>query len=146
MHSERRHFVLLNGAARWRNPSFLSTIAGVAVFTKNHLVAILFQLGDDSRHATDQPIHLAVQTNQCSLRYTWQPFGRRSCVQWSSRTLGSPCMNAFSPSAKVPSEVVDTTIWSVMLMDDNSGGGHLRSISWMSGSLRPCTHHLVLGL
>ena len=29
MHSERRHFVLLCGdAARWRNPSLLSAIAG----------------------------------------------------------------------------------------------------------------------
>ena len=32
MHSERRHFVLLCGsAARWRNPSLLSAIAGVTV-------------------------------------------------------------------------------------------------------------------
>ena len=64
----------------------------------------------------------------------------------SSRTLGSPCMNAFSPSAKVPSDVVDARICSVMLMDDSSGVGQLRSISWMSGSLRPCTHHLALAL
>ena len=64
----------------------------------------------------------------------------------SSRTLGSPCMNAFSPSANVPSDVVDARICSVMLMDDNSGVGRLRSISCMSGSLNPCTHHLALAL
>ena len=58
----------------------------------------------------------------------------------SSRTLQSPCMNAFSPSANVPCDVVG----SVMLMDDKSGFGQLRSISWMSGSLKPCTHHLAL--
>ena len=62
----------------------------------------------------------------------------------SSRTLGSPCMNAFSPSANVLSDVVDARICSVMLMDDSSGVGQLRSISWMSGSLKPCTHHLAL--
>ena len=45
----------------------------------------------------------------------------------SSRTLGSPCMNAFSPSAKVPSDVVDARICSVLLMDDISGVGHLQS-------------------
>ena len=28
-----------------------------------------------------------------------------------------------------------------MLMDDSSGVGQLRSISWISGSLKPCTHH-----
>ena len=33
----------------------------------------------------------------------------------SSRTLGSPCMNAFSPSPKVPSEAVDARICSVTL-------------------------------
>ena len=60
----------------------------------------------------------------------------------SSRTLGSPCMNAFSPSANVPSDVVDARICRVMLMDDSSGVGQLRSISWMSGSLKPCTHHV----
>ena len=64
----------------------------------------------------------------------------------SSRTLGSPCINAFSPSANVPSDVVDARICSVMLMDDSSGVGELRSISWMSGSLKPCTHHLALAL
>ena len=47
----------------------------------------------------------------------------------SSRTLGSPCMNAFSPSANVPSEVVDVRICNVMLVDDNSGVGQLRSIT-----------------
>ena len=55
-------------------------------------------------------------------------------------------MNAFSPSANVPSEVVDACICSVMLMDDSSSVGQLRSISWMSGSLNPCTHHLALAL
>ena len=30
--------------------------------------------------------------------------------------------------------------------DDSSGVGQLRSISWMSGSLKPCTHHLALAL
>ena len=64
----------------------------------------------------------------------------------SSRTLGSPCMNAFSPSANVPSDVVDARICSVMLMDDSSGVGQLRSISWMSGSPKPCTHNLALAL
>ena len=64
----------------------------------------------------------------------------------SSRTLGSPCMNAFSPSANVPSDVVDARICSVMLMDDSSGVGQLRSIWWMSGFLKPCTHHLALAL
>ena len=63
-----------------------------------------------------------------------------------SRTLGSPCMNAFSPSANVPSDVVDARICSVMLMDDSSGVGQLRSISWTSGSLKPCTHQLALAL
>ena len=55
-------------------------------------------------------------------------------------------MNAFSPSANVPSDVVDARICSVMVMDDSSGVGQLRSISWMSGSLKPCTHHLALAL
>ena len=64
----------------------------------------------------------------------------------SSRTLGSPCMNAFSPSANVPSDGVDARICSVMLMDDSSGVGQLRSISWISGSLKPCKHHLALAL
>ena len=64
----------------------------------------------------------------------------------SSRTLGSPCMNAFSPSANVPSDVVDARICSLMLMDDSSGVGQLRSISWMSGSPKPCTHNLALAL
>ena len=64
----------------------------------------------------------------------------------SSQTLGSPCTYAFSPSPQVPSEVVDAKIWSVMLMDDNSGVGQLRSISWMSGSLKPFTHHPALAL
>ena len=38
-------------------------------------------------------------------------------------------MNAFSPSANVPFDVVDARICSVMLMDDSSGVGQLRSIS-----------------
>ena len=33
-----------------------------------------------------------------------------------------------------------------MLMDDRSGVGQLRKIPWMSGSLKPCTHHLALAL
>ena len=41
-------------------------------------------------------------------------------------------MNAISPSANVPSDVVDGRICSVLLMDDSSGVGQLRSISWMS--------------
>ena len=64
----------------------------------------------------------------------------------SSGTLGSPCMKAFSPSANVPSDVVDAWICSVMLMGGSSGVGQLRSISCMSGSLNPCTHHLALAL
>ena len=64
----------------------------------------------------------------------------------SSRTLGSPCMNAFSPSANVPSDAVDARICSVMLMDDSCGVRQPRSISWISGSLKPCTHHLALAL
>ena len=44
----------------------------------------------------------------------------------SSRTLGSPCMNAFSPSANVPCNAVDARICSVVLMDDSSGVGQLR--------------------
>ena len=32
------------------------------------------------------------------------------------------------------------------VMDDSSGVGQLRSISWMSGSLKPCTQHLALAL
>ena len=55
-------------------------------------------------------------------------------------------MNALSPSANIPSDVVDARICSVMLMDDSSGVGQLRSISWMSGSWKPCTHHLALAL
>ena len=74
------------------------------------------------------------------------PSGGGGAYNGSSRTLGSPCMNAFSPSAKVPSDVVDARICSVMLMDDSSGVGQLRSISCMSGSLNPCTHHLALAL
>ena len=62
----------------------------------------------------------------------------------SPRTLGSPCMNAFSPSANVPSDVVDARICSVMLMDDSSGVGELRSISWMSRILE--TVHAPSGL
>ena len=49
------------------------------------------------------------------------PSGGRVAYNGSSRTLGSPCMNAFSPSANVPSDVVDARICSVMLMDDSSG-------------------------
>ena len=64
----------------------------------------------------------------------------------SSRTLGSPCMNAFFPSANVPSESVDPRMCSVLLLDDNSGVGQLRSISWISGSLKPCKHQLALAL
>ena len=60
----------------------------------------------------------------------------------SSRTLQSPCMNAFSPSANVPSDVVV----SAMLMDDKSGFGQLRSISWMSGSLKTVHAPSCLGL
>ena len=74
------------------------------------------------------------------------PSGSGVACNGSSRTLGSPCVNAFSPSAKVPSDVVDARICSVMLMDDSSGVGQLRSISCMSGSLNPCTHHLALAL
>ena len=55
-------------------------------------------------------------------------------------------MNAFSPSANVPSYVVDGRICSVMLMDYSSGVGQLRSILCFSGSLNPCTHHLALAL
>ena len=33
-----------------------------------------------------------------------------------------------------------------MLMDDSSGVGQLRSISWMSGSSKTCAHHLVSGV
>ena len=44
------------------------------------------------------------------------------------------------------SDVVDARICSVMLMDDSSGVGQLRSFSCMSGSLNPCTHHLALAL
>ena len=64
----------------------------------------------------------------------------------SSQTLGSPCMNAFSPSAKVPSDLVDARIYDVTLIDDKSAFGQLRSISWMSGSLKQCAHHLPLAL
>ena len=53
-------------------------------------------------------------------------------------------MNAFSKSANVPFDVIDAKICSVMLMDDKSGVGQLRSISWMTGSLKTCTHHLAL--
>ena len=63
-----------------------------------------------------------------------------------SRTLGSPCMNACSPSAKVPSDVVDARSCSVTLMNDSSGVGQPRSISCVSGSLNPCTHHLASAL
>ena len=63
------------------------------------------------------------------------PSGGGVAHSGSSRTLGSPCMNAFSPSANVPSDVVDARICCVMLMDDSPGVGQLRSISWMSGSL-----------
>ena len=63
-------------------------------------------------------------SDQCHLRYSG-----------SFRTLGSPCMNAFSPSANVSSEAIDARICSVILMDDSSGVGQLRSISWISGSL-----------
>ena len=63
----------------------------------------------------------------------------------SSLTLGSPCMNAFS-SAKVPSDVVDARICNVTLIDDKFEVGQLRSISWMSGSLKQCAHHLALAL
>ena len=50
MHSERQHFVLLcGGAARWRNPSILSAIAGVTVclyyvfvFLSSHIFQTLF--------------------------------------------------------------------------------------------------------
>ena len=66
------------------------------------------------------------------------PSGARVAYNGSSRTLGSPCVNAFSPSAKVPSDVVHVRICSVLLMDDSSGVGQLRSISWVSGSLKPC--------
>ena len=72
------------------------------------------------------------------------PSGRGVAYNGSSRTLGSPCMNAFSPSANVPSDVGDARICSVMLMDDSSGVWQVRSISWMSGSLKPCTHQLSL--
>ena len=58
----------------------------------------------------------------------------------------SPCMNALSPLAEIPSDVVDVKICSVMLMDDNSGVGQLRSVPWMSGSSKPRTHHLALAL
>ena len=74
------------------------------------------------------------------------PSGGGVAYSGSSRTLGSPCMNAVSPSANVPSDVVDARICSVTLMDDSSGVGQLRSISWMSLSLKPCTHHLALAL
>ena len=72
------------------------------------------------------------------------PSGGGVAYSGSSRTLGSPCMNAFSPSAKVPSDVVDARFCSVMLTDDSSGVGQLRSISWMSGSLK--TVHAPSGL
>ena len=74
------------------------------------------------------------------------PSGGGVAYSGSFRTLGSPGMIAFSPSANVPSDVVDARICSVMLMDDSSGVGQLRSISWMSGFLKPCTHHLALAL
>ena len=77
---------------------------------------------------------------------TGSPSGGGVACSGSSRTLGSPCMNAFSPAANVPSDGVDARICSVMLMDDSSGVGQLRSISWISGSLKPCTHHLALAL
>ena len=74
------------------------------------------------------------------------PSGGGVAYSGSSRTLGSPCINAFSPSANVPSRVVDAGICSVMLMDDSSGVGQLRSVSWISGSLKPCTHHRAFAL
>ena len=46
----------------------------------------------------------------------------------------------------VPSEKVDARNCSEMLMDDSSGVGQLRSISWISRSLKPRTHHLALAL
>ena len=61
-------------------------------------------------------------------------------------TLSSPCMNALSPSAKVPSDEVDARICSVMLMDDNSGVGQRRSISWMSRSFEAMHAPSGLGL
>ena len=45
------------------------------------------------------------------------PSGGGVTYSGSFRTLGSPCMNAFSPSANVPSDVVDARICSVMLTD-----------------------------
>ena len=68
------------------------------------------------------------------------PSGGGVAYSGSFRTLGSRCMSAFSPSVNVPSEAVDARIRGVMLMDDSSGVGQLRSISWISGSLKPCTH------
>ena len=79
--------------------------------------------------------------------YTWQPFGRRRGVQWfisNTRIFLHEC--SLSPSANVSSAAVDARICSVMFMDDSSGVGQPRSISWMSGSLKPCTHHLALAL
>ena len=72
------------------------------------------------------------------------PSGGGVAYNGSSRTLGSPCMNAFSPSAKVRSDEVDAKICSVVLMDDSSGVGQLRSISWVSGSSK--TMHAPSGL
>ena len=64
----------------------------------------------------------------------------------SPRTLGSPCMNAFFPSANVPSEVVEARICTVMLMEDSSGVGQLRSISWDVRILEPVHAPSGLGL
>ena len=115
-----------------------------ARFIYVHLVAFLFQLGDIRDRHPDMPLTSPdiSRSNRISAPSgtPGNPSGGGVAYSGSFRTLGSRCMNAFSPSVNVPSEAVDARICSVMLMDDSSGVGQLRSISWISGSLKPCTH------
>ena len=107
---------------RWFLTDSKLTERARARFIHIHLIAFLFQSGRQFVIATPRI---------CSFRHTWQSFGRRSGVQW------------FTSDARI---ALHARICRVMLMDDSSGVGQLRSISWIAGSLKPCTHYLALAM
>ena len=66
---------------------------------------------------------LAVQSNQRPSWHVWHPSGGGSAHNGSRHALGSPCMKAFSRSAKVPSDWVEARIRIMILVDATSGVG-----------------------
>ena len=135
----------LQWCLRARRLSFLCDVAKQTWLIHTHFVTFSERFVHDVRTPTAHATHEAVESARLQNSFG-KSSGGCSAHNDSRHPLGSPCMKAFSPSATVPSERAEARIRIMMFVDATSGVGQLHSISSMSGSLNPCTHHRAFAM